>query len=87
MQQLITRQQELANLFRLTAAAREAFAIRQRLVAEMPAYQVKSVSGGFYHIIQTATGKVKAFRRTHSAALKRASELEQEERDDIGVEG
>jgi len=77
MQQLIPRQQPLADLLRQTAAARDAFAIR-RLAVEVPLYQVKPAGRGFFHIVETATGKVRGFRRSHNDACKRASELEQQ---------
>lgn len=87
MQQLIPRQQPLADLLRQTAAARDAFAVRRRLAVEVPLYQVKPAGRGFFHIVESATGKVRGFRRTHGAACERARELEQRARDDIGMEG
>jgi len=57
MQQLIPRQQPLADLLRQTAAARQAFAVRRRLAVEVPLYQVKPAGRGFFHIVETATGK------------------------------
>lgn len=78
MQQLIPRQQPLADLLRQTAAARDAFAIRRRLVVEAPRFQVKPAGRGFFHIVETATGKVRSFRRSHNDACQRAAELEQQ---------
>lgn len=87
MQQLIPRQQQLADLFRQTAAARDAFATRRRLAVEVPKFQVKPAGRGFFHIVETDTDKVRGFRRDHVEACKRARELEQQARDNIGAEG
>jgi hypothetical protein len=87
MQQLIPCQQQLADLLRQTAAARQAFAVRRRLAAEVPLYQVKPAGRGFFHIVETATGKVRGFRRSHNDACQRASELERMGRDNPGTEG
>ena len=43
-----------------------------------PRYRVVPVSGEFFHIVDTGTGKVKGFRREHNAACALARELEQE---------
>lgn len=87
MQQLIPCQQQLADLLRQTAAARDAFAIRRRLVVEAPRFQVKPAGRGFFHIVETATGAVRGFRRSHNDACQRAAELEQQARDNLGAEG
>ncbi|MNN68445.1 hypothetical protein D3C81_1841560 [compost metagenome] len=78
MQQLITRPLQLHELLPLTAAAREAFEIRRRLVDVPPAYQVKPAGNGFFHIIETATGKVRGFRRKHNDACECARRLEEQ---------
>jgi len=87
MQQLIPRQQQLADLLRQTAAARQAFAVRRRLAVEVPLYQVKPAGRGFFHIVETTTGLVRGFRRSHNDACQRAAELEQQARDNQGAEG
>lgn len=87
MQQLIPCQQPLADLLRQTAAARDAFAVRRRLAAEVPLYQVKPAGRGFFHIVETTTGLVRGFRRSHNEACQRASELERMGRDNPGTEG
>ena len=43
-----------------------------------PRYRVIPVSGEFFHIIDTSTGKVKGFRRDHNAACAFARKLERE---------
>ena len=43
-----------------------------------PRYRVIPVSGEFFHIVDTGTGKVKGFRREHNAACAFARKLEQE---------
>ena len=43
-----------------------------------PRYRVVPVSGEFFHIIDTGTGKVKGFRREHNAACALARKLELE---------
>ncbi len=43
-----------------------------------PRYRVIPVSGEFFHIVDTSTGKVKGFRREHNAACAFARKLEQE---------
>jgi hypothetical protein len=37
------------------------------------------VSGEFFHIVDTGTGKVKGFRRDHNVACAFARKLEQEQ--------
>lgn len=86
MQQLNIRPQ-LAELLPLTAAARAAFEERRTVVVEKPAYQVKPVGRGFFHIIDTATEKAAGFRRSYSEALAYAERLTIRKRDDIGAEG
>ena len=44
-----------------------------------PRYRVIPVSGEFFHIVDTGTGKVKGFRRDHNAACAFARKLEQEQ--------
>lgn len=43
-----------------------------------PRYRVVPVSGEFFHIVDTGTGKVKGFRREHNDACAFARKLEQE---------
>lgn len=86
MQQLITRPQ-LAQLLTQSAAARAAFAARRTVAVELPAFQVRPNGRGFFHIIDTATGKVAGFRRDYQQALSRAELLTIRKRDDIGAEG
>lgn len=86
MQQLIIRQ-ELPSLLLQTAAARMAFEERRRFTIERPAYQVKAVSRGFYHVIETSTDKVLGFRRSHGEAIAYAKQLTIRALDDIGAEG
>lgn len=86
MQQLNIRPQ-LAELLPLTAAARAAFEERRSLVVEKPAYQLKPVGKGFWHIVDTATEKVAGFRRSYSEAKAYANRLTIAKRDDIGAEG
>ncbi len=43
-----------------------------------PRYRVIPVSGEFFHIVDTGTGKVKGFRRDHNVACAFARKLEQE---------
>ena len=43
-----------------------------------PRYRVVPVSGEFFHIVDTGTGKLKGFRREHNAACALARKLEQE---------
>ena len=43
-----------------------------------PRDRVLPVSGEFFHIVDTGTGKVKGFRRDHNVACAFARKLEQE---------
>ncbi len=54
---------------------------------ELPAFQVKPAGKGFFHIVDTASGKVCGFRRGHQQALDRAEVLTIRKRDDLGTEG
>ena len=71
----ITRTQALPDLLQRTAAARAAFAARRQLGVP-PAYQVVPAGRGFFHVIETATGRIHGFRREHLAACALAAELE-----------
>ncbi|MDH1012018.1 hypothetical protein N5J43_16815 [Pseudomonas nicosulfuronedens] len=86
MQQLNIRPQ-LAELLPLTAAARAAFEERRTIVVEKPAYQLKPVGKGFWHIVDTATEKAAGFRRSYGEAKAYAERLTIRKRDDIGAEG
>ncbi|MCY1290510.1 hypothetical protein D9M70_396590 [compost metagenome] len=76
MQTLTPRAMALPDLLALTAAARQAFEIRRRLGVELPAYQVKPGGRDFFHVIETATGKVRGYRRKHMDACALARSLE-----------
>ena len=43
-----------------------------------PRYRVVPVSGEFFHIVDTGTGKVKGFRREHNDACAFARKFKQE---------
>ena len=47
-------------------------------VENEPRFRAVPVGRGFFHIIDTRTGKVKGFRRDHNAACAFARKLEQE---------
>lgn len=87
MQQLLNCQVELRDLLRQSAAARAAFEIRRTIAVQLPAYQVKPAGRGFFHIIDTASGRVCAFRRCYQRALDHAELLTIRQRDNIGAEG
>ncbi|WP_038819780.1 hypothetical protein [Pseudomonas aeruginosa] len=69
----------LAGLLSQTALARLAFA--QRLIAPAAAepYQVVPQGRGFFHIVETATGKVRGFRRGHNEACSYAEQLKRQQ--------
>ncbi|OBY48712.1 hypothetical protein [Pseudomonas sp. AU12215] len=86
MQQLNTHP-ALAQLLIQSAAARAAFQERRTIEVEKPAYQVCPSGRGFWHIVDTATEKVAAFRHSYGEALAYAKFLSVRKRDDIGAEG
>lgn len=73
--QTITTSDMLNELLQRTATARAAFAIRRRMGVP-PAFQVVPAGRGFFHVIETATGRVRGFRRNHAAACDLAAALE-----------
>ncbi|MBH9077537.1 hypothetical protein I5K41_03465 [Pseudomonas aeruginosa] len=65
----------LAGLLSQTALARMAFAQRIMAPAVTEPYQVVPQGRGFFHIIETATGAVRGFRRNHNEACAYAEQL------------
>jgi hypothetical protein len=79
MHPLIQQRRDVLSVLMIrTHAAREEFARLANLV--MPEkkvrFQVKTV-GKAYHVVDLSTGKTKAFRWTHKAALEMAMQFEE----------
>ncbi|KQJ58356.1 hypothetical protein AN280_02790 [Pseudomonas aeruginosa] len=62
-----------------TALARLAFVQRLMAPAEAEPYQVVPQGRGFFHIVETATGKVRGFRRSHNEACSYAEQLKRQQ--------
>ncbi|AHC65158.1 hypothetical protein [Pseudomonas aeruginosa] len=69
----------LAGLLSKTALARMAFALRIMAPAVAEPYQVVPQGRGFFHIIETATGAVRGFRRNHNDACAYAEHLKRQQ--------
>lgn len=71
----------LSGLLSQTALARMAFAQRLMAQAEVEPYCVIPQGRGFFHIVETATGKVRGFRRNHNEACAYAEHLKRQQAD------
>ncbi|HBO1538475.1 TPA: hypothetical protein L4S95_004802 [Pseudomonas aeruginosa] len=69
----------LGGLLSQTALARMAFAQRLMVPAEIEPYRVIPQGRGFFHIVETATGKVRGFRRSHNEACSYAEQLKRQQ--------
>lgn len=69
----------LTSLLSQTAIARMAFAQRLMAPAVTEPYQVVPQGRGFFHIIETATGAVRGFRRSHNEACAYAEHLKRQQ--------
>ncbi|HCF0586737.1 hypothetical protein [Pseudomonas aeruginosa] len=69
----------LTGLLSQTAIARMAFAQRLMAPAVEEPYQVVPRGCGFFHIVETATGKVRGFRRNHNEACAYAEQLKRQQ--------
>ncbi len=71
----------LSGLLSQTALAR--LALVQRLMAPAVAepFRVVPQGRGFFHIVETATGKVRGFRRSHNEACSYAERLKRQQAD------
>ncbi|EPR3316806.1 hypothetical protein ACXW1K_006085 [Pseudomonas aeruginosa] len=69
----------LTSLLSQTAIARMAFAQRLMAPAVAEPYQVVPQGRGFFHIIETATGAVRGFRRSHNEACAYAENLKRQQ--------
>ncbi|EIU4990746.1 TPA: hypothetical protein ACQ491_000356 [Pseudomonas aeruginosa] len=71
----------LTGLLSQTALARMAFAQRLMAPAEIEPYRVIPQGRGFFHIVETATGRVRGFRRSHNEACSYAERLKRQQAD------
>ncbi|MEQ6438994.1 hypothetical protein [Pseudomonas aeruginosa] len=71
----------LSCLLSQTALARLAFVQRLMATAVPEPYQVVPQGRGFFHIIETATGAVRGFRRNHNEACAYAEHLKRQQAD------
>ncbi|HHG4589523.1 TPA: hypothetical protein ACPWFY_005748 [Pseudomonas aeruginosa] len=71
----------LTGLLSQTALARMAFAQRLMAPAEIEPYRVIPQGRGFFHIVETATGAVRGFRRSHNEACAYAEHLKRQQAD------
>ncbi|MEC6338993.1 hypothetical protein VXT26_08580 [Pseudomonas aeruginosa] len=71
----------LSGLLSRTALARLAFVQRLMATAVPEPYQVVPQGRGFFHIIETATGAVRGFRRNHNEACAYAEHLKRQQAD------
>ncbi|MEQ0906387.1 hypothetical protein ABLT16_17510 [Pseudomonas aeruginosa] len=69
----------LSGLLSQTALARLAFVQRLMAPAAAEPYQVVPQGRGFFHIVETATGKVRGFRRSHNEACSYAEQLKRQQ--------
>ncbi|HFI1998233.1 TPA: hypothetical protein ACGPOK_000651 [Pseudomonas aeruginosa] len=69
----------LAGLPSQTALARLAFVQRLMAPAVEEPYQVVPQGRGFFHIVETATGAVRGFRRSHNEACSYAEQLKRKQ--------
>ncbi|HCL3371010.1 hypothetical protein [Pseudomonas aeruginosa] len=69
----------LTGLLSRTALARLAFTQRVMAPAVAEPYQVVPQGRGFFHIIETATGAVRGFRRNHNEACAYAEHLKRQQ--------
>lgn len=69
----------LAGLLSQTALARMASAQRLMAPAAAEPYQVAPQGRGFFHIVETATGAVRGFRRNHNEACAYAEHLKRQQ--------
>lgn len=69
----------LTGLLSQTALARLAFVQRPMAPATAEPYQVVPQGRGFFHIVETATGAVRGFRRNHNDACAYAEHLKRQQ--------
>ncbi|HBO5186977.1 TPA: hypothetical protein NQO38_000172 [Pseudomonas aeruginosa] len=69
----------LAGLLSQTALARLTFVQRLMAPAAAEPYQVVPQGRGFFHIVETATGAVRGFRRNHNEACAYAEHLKRQQ--------
>ncbi|HCK4401530.1 hypothetical protein O0445_06670 [Pseudomonas aeruginosa] len=69
----------LCGLLSQTALAHLAFVQRLMATAVPEPYQVVPQGRGFFHIIETATGAVRGFRRNHNEACAYAERLKHQQ--------
>lgn len=69
----------LTGLLSQTALARMAFAQRLIAPAVPEPYLVVPQGRGFFHIVETATGAVRGFRRNHNEACAYAEHLKRQQ--------
>lgn len=69
----------LSGLLSRTALARLAFIQRLMAPAVAEPFRVVPQGRGFFHIVETATGKVRGFRRSHNEACSYAERLKREQ--------
>ncbi|HCF6212351.1 hypothetical protein [Pseudomonas aeruginosa] len=71
----------LTGLLSQTALARMAFAQRLMAPAVAEPFRVVPQGRGFFHIVETATGAVRGFRRNHNEACAYAEHLKRQQAD------
>ncbi|HBP1789749.1 hypothetical protein [Pseudomonas aeruginosa] len=71
----------LSGLLSRTALARLAFVQRLMAPAVAEPFRVVPQGRGFFHIVETATGKVRGFRRSHNEACSCAERLKRQQAD------
>ncbi|MFP7898720.1 hypothetical protein [Pseudomonas aeruginosa] len=71
----------LAGLLSQTALARLAFVQRLMAPATAEPFRVVPQGRGFFHIVETATGAVRGFRRNHNEACSYAEQLKRQQAD------
>ncbi|HBP6102214.1 TPA: hypothetical protein L5766_10605 [Pseudomonas aeruginosa] len=69
----------LAGLLSQTALARLAFVQRLMAPAVAEPFRVVPQGRGFFHIVETATGAVRGFRRNHNEACAYAEHLKRQQ--------
>ncbi|HHM9318130.1 TPA: hypothetical protein ACRNS5_005356 [Pseudomonas aeruginosa] len=69
----------LAGLLSQTALARLAFVQRLMAPAVAEPFRVVPQGRGFFHIVETATGAVRGFRRNHNEACAYAEQLKRQQ--------
>ncbi|HEJ6316891.1 TPA: hypothetical protein SL844_000991 [Pseudomonas aeruginosa] len=69
----------LTGLLSQTALARMAFSQRLMAPAVAEPFRVVPQGRGFFHIVETATGAVRGFRRNHNEACAYAEHLKRQQ--------